>query len=80
MGVLQGRHDPARLVERDVITLARQTDRAAIKCHPVRVQIHFRAEFGHDLAVDLDSALSDPCFADPARADPGGGERFLKSF
>jgi len=80
MGILKGRHHSARLVEGDVITLARQMDGTAIERNLVGVQIYFGSQFRNDVTVNLDPALGDPRFAGPARSDSGGCERLLKPF
>jgi len=80
MGVLEGRHHAPRLVQRDIVTFTRQTNGLTIEGHAIGVQIDFGSEFSHDLAIDLDAPLCDPRFTRAARADPGGGERFLKPF
>ena len=80
MGVPTGRHDAARLVQRDVVAPARRTDCVIIKQDTVRLQIHLRPKFSHHTAVNADAALRDPHLARSARADPGGGERLLQPF
>lgn len=80
MRILQRRHHPARLIQCDIIPLTRKLDRAAIEEDPVGIQVHFRAKLRDDLSINFDPTLEDPRFAGSARADPGGGERFLKPF
>ncbi len=74
------RDNPLRLVQRQVVTLQRRTHNPAVKQNFVRFGVYFRAKLGDDLPVNANPALGDPRFARPPRADPGGGEHFLKPF
>ena len=80
VGVLQRRHHSARLIQRDIVPLARNLYWPTVESDPVDIQVHFRAQLSDDLPVNFDPTLGDPRLAGAARADPGGCERFLKPF
>ena len=66
MGILTRRDNAARLVDSDIVALARLPDKPIIEHDLIRVQVYFSPEFGHDMAVDADAALSEPRLARPA--------------
>jgi hypothetical protein len=74
------RNNAFRLVHRQIIALTRGMDRAAVKEYFISIGVYFRAKLGDDLPINPYPALGDPRFARPPRADPGGGEHFLKPF
>ena len=73
-----GRDHASGLVH-SIVNAAAQRKRFAIDADILRVHLNAGAEFGHDLAIDLDAARGDQLFTLAAAAETGGGEDFLQA-
>jgi hypothetical protein len=80
MNIRTGADHAARLVEGNIVTLARLKHRPPIEKDFVLRRVHLGSQFRHDPSVHTDSPIKDPLFACAPRADAGGGERFLQPF
>ncbi len=73
------RHDPARLVQRDIVVLGRRDNQPAIICNFVFSRLDLRAQLSDRLAVDFHPPVFNPHFTRAAGPDPGLGQPLLQT-
>ena len=70
---------PRGLVEDKVAKALGALEQLAVDADVVAAGVGLGAQYGDDLAVDLDAALLDHCLGAAAAGDAGGGENLLQA-